>query len=181
MSPPPVLNLAVGDAVVYGSHGIGCVEARRAGAGDLPDMVVLAFESGLRVTLPVDRAGDSLRSLSGEIELEDVQRTLRTDPARSSEPWSKRFRSMREKVTVGNAIGLAEVVRDGLKRERQLSGGRAVAGASERGLYLQARKLLAAEIAFARGIDAAEADMWIVEQIDEQEGSAGAQTTALLR
>jgi RNA polymerase-interacting CarD/CdnL/TRCF family regulator len=88
---------------------------------------------------------------------------------------------MREKVTVGNAIGLAEVVRDGLQRERQLSGGRAVAGASERGLYLQARKLLAAEIAFARGIDAAEADVWIVEQIDEQEGSAGAQTTALLR
>jgi RNA polymerase-interacting CarD/CdnL/TRCF family regulator len=39
---------------------------------------------------------------------------------------------------------------------------------SERGLYLQARKLLAAEIAFASGTDPAEADAWIVEQFDAQ-------------
>jgi hypothetical protein len=33
---------------------------------------------------------------------------------------------------------------------------------------VQARKLLAAEIAFARGIDSLQADVWIVEQIDEE-------------
>jgi RNA polymerase-interacting CarD/CdnL/TRCF family regulator len=112
-----------------------------------------------------------LRSLSGESELEDVRRTLRADPAPSIEPWSRRFRSTREKVTGGEVTNLAEVVRDGLQRERQLvarAGGRATAAPSERGLYLQARKLLAAEIALARGIDEVEADVWIVEQIDGQ-------------
>jgi RNA polymerase-interacting CarD/CdnL/TRCF family regulator len=165
-----VLNLAVGDVVVYASHGIGCVEARRTGGGDLPEAVVLVFESGLRVTLPVARARGALRSLSGEVELEDVRRTLRADPAPRIEPWSRRFHSMREKVTAGEVTGLAEVVRDGLQRERQLAvgaGGRTTAAPSERGLYLQARKLLADEIAFARGIDAVKADVWIDEQIDE--------------
>jgi RNA polymerase-interacting CarD/CdnL/TRCF family regulator len=176
LTPPlddcaPVPNLVVGDVVVYASHGIGCVEARRTGRGHLPEVVVLAFESGLRVTLPVARARGVLRSLSGERELEDVRRTLRADPPPSIEPWSRRFRSMREKVTRGEVTDLAEVVRDGLQRERQLvagAGGRATAAPSERGLYLQARELLAAEIALARGIDEVEADVWIVEQIDGQ-------------
>jgi RNA polymerase-interacting CarD/CdnL/TRCF family regulator len=166
----PVLNLAVGDVVVYASHGIGCVEARRAGGGDLPEAIVLVFESGLRVTLPVARARGTLRSPSGETELEDVRQTLCAEPASRIEPWSRRFRSMREKVTAGEATGLAEVVRDGLHRDQQLAvsgGGRTAGASSERGLYLQARKLLAAEIAFTRGIDAVEADVWIVEQFDE--------------
>ena len=46
LAPPlddsaPVPSLSVGDVVVYASHGIGCVEARRPGGGDLPEMVVL--------------------------------------------------------------------------------------------------------------------------------------------
>ena len=144
-------------------HGIGCVEARLAG-----ELVVLAFESGLRVTLPVARARDALRLPAGELELEDVLRTLRTDPAPRVGPWSKRFRVMREKVAAGEVTDLAEVVRDGLGHERLVvgAGGRAAPASSERGLYLQARKLLAAEIAFARGTDAEEADGWIVEQSD---------------
>jgi RNA polymerase-interacting CarD/CdnL/TRCF family regulator len=175
LTPPmddfaPVLNLAVGDRVVYASHGIGRVEARRAGGAELPEVVVLGFESGLTVTLPLARARDALRSPSGEIELANVQRTLRVGPAPSIEPWSRRFRSTREKVTAGEVTGLAEVVREGLQRERQLAvraGGRATPAPSERGLYLQARKLLAAEIALARGIDPVEADTWIVEQVDD--------------
>jgi len=171
MNVPGRLNLAVGDVVVYASHGICCVEARRGG-GDLLEVVVLLFASGLRVTLPVARAHDALRSLSGEPELEDVRRTLRDDPSPSIEPWSRRVRSIREKVTAGQVTGLAEVVRDGLQRERKLAvgaGGRATPGGGERDLYLQARKLLAEEVALARGIDAVEADVWIVEQTVEDQ------------
>lgn len=74
---------------------------------------------------------------------------------------------MREKVTSGRATGLAEVVRDGLRRERLLAagaGGRPAAP-SEQHLYLQARKLLTAEIAHVRGIDTLDADAWVVEQV----------------
>jgi len=165
-----VLDLAVGDVVVYASHGLGFVEARRAGGGDLPETVVLVLDSGLRVTLPVARAQGALRSPSGEAELEEVRRTLRTDAAPRVEPWSKRFQATREKVNVGEAAGLAEVVRDGADRDRELArggGARAATAPAERGLYLQARKLLTAEIAFARGIDTADADMWIAEQIEQ--------------
>lgn len=174
-SPPddllPALKLAVGDVVVYASHGIGCVEARPACRGDLPETVVLGFESGLKVTLPVSRARRALRSLSGELELEDVRRTLCADVAPAGESWLRRFRTMQEKVSAGLVTGLAEVVRDGVQQERRLAaragGGRATAP-SERHLYLQARKLLAAEIAHARGIEPEDADVWIVEQIGEQ-------------
>lgn len=172
-STPPLdgdaeaVSLAVGDAVVYASHGIGLVEARRPGGGDLPETIVLAFESGLRVTLPVDRARRALRPLSGETELEDVRRTLGADPGPSNEPWSRRFRAIREKVNAGEVTGLAEVVRDGVLRERQLpvgAGGRSASASSERGLYLHARALLAAEIARARGIETTDADAWILQQ-----------------
>ena len=74
-----MLTLAVGDVVVYASHGIARVEARRAGAGDLPETIVLVCESGLRVTLPLARARHALRSPSGELELEDVRRALRAE------------------------------------------------------------------------------------------------------
>jgi RNA polymerase-interacting CarD/CdnL/TRCF family regulator len=167
----PALNLAVGDVVVYASHGIGCVEARLGDGEDTRELVVVAFDSGLKVTLPVARARGALRLPSGERDLEDVRRTLRANPAPRIEPWARRFRLLRDKVAAGEVTGLAEVVRDGLGRERQLAvgvGGRAAPGSSERGLYLQARQLLAAEIAFARGIDVAEADVWIVEQADGQ-------------
>jgi RNA polymerase-interacting CarD/CdnL/TRCF family regulator len=167
----PALDLAVGDIVVYASHGIGCVEARLGGDEDLRALVVLTFASGLRVTLPVARARGVLRLPSSKPELEGVRRTLRSSTGPRIEPWAKRFRSMRDKLAAGEVTGLAEVVRDGLGRERELAdcaGDRATAATSERGLYLQARKLLAAEIAFARGTDAAEADAWIVEQSDGQ-------------
>jgi CarD family transcriptional regulator len=166
-----VLNLAVGDVVVYASHGIGYVEARAPREGEAPEAVVVVFESGLRVTLPIARAHGALRAPSSEVELDDVRRTLGADSVPGTEPWSRRFRTNRDKVNAGEVTGLAEVVRDGVQRERRLAGragGRGAAATTERALYVQARKLLAAEIAFARGIDSLQADVWIVEQIDEE-------------
>ena len=162
------LSLAVGDAVVYASHGIGLVEARRPRGGDIPEMVVIVFESGLRVNLPVDRARRALRPLSSEAELEDVRQILSSDPDPSNDPWSKRFRALREKVNAGGVVGLAQVVRDGVLRDRKrvdvTGGGRPASASSERGLYLHARALLAAEIARTRGIPLADADAWIIDQ-----------------
>jgi RNA polymerase-interacting CarD/CdnL/TRCF family regulator len=120
------------------------------------------------VTLPIARARRAFRSLSSELELEDVGFTLRAGPAPIIEPWSKRFGSIREKVNAGEVQGLAEVVRDGHEREQRLAVGQGSHSASatgERALYLQARKRLAEEIALARGIQVADADEWIVDQI----------------
>jgi RNA polymerase-interacting CarD/CdnL/TRCF family regulator len=165
--PPSPLRLEVGDLVVYASHGIGRVEPTDSAAGESVESISLAFESGLRVTLPIARAGAALRPLSAEPDLDDVQRTLRDECPPASEPWARRYRATQSKVTAGRVTDLAEVVRDGLRRERRAAagaGGRPAAP-SERELYLRARTLLAAEIAACRGIDAAAADAWIVQQV----------------
>src|SRR5690349_10535577 len=108
------LRLAVGDRVVYASHGIGRVESRehhRVGG----EILVLVFENGMKVTLPLDRARTALRSLSGEPELEEVRRTLGGDsPPAALEHWSRRRRNAQAKLTVGDVDGLAEIVRDGV-------------------------------------------------------------------
>lgn len=166
VSVPPALRLKAGDLVVYGSHGIGRVEPHPSGARAARETISLVFESGLRVTLPLARARDALRSLSDERELEDVRDTLGAEMRPQIEPWARRHRSIQDKVAAGRATGLAEVVRDGLQSERLASAtkGRAAAP-SERELYARARALLAAEIATSRGIEVAEADAWIVEQV----------------
>jgi RNA polymerase-interacting CarD/CdnL/TRCF family regulator len=121
------------------------------------------------VILPLARAADALRPPSGEPELEDVRRTLCAQALPPLEPWSRRFRATREKVAAGEVIALAEVVRDGLQREQRVAAGGSgrATGPSEWQLYMQARTLLGAEVALCRGIAAAEADAWILEQVGE--------------
>ena len=158
------LRLAVGDLVVYASHGIGRVESRQLEQGQ-GETLVLVFESGLKVTLPLDRAHDALRSLSGEPELEEVQRTLRADSPPAVQPWSRRHRMSQAKLAAGSVSGLAEIVRDGIHRQRRrVKGGPAPV---ENQLFRQARKLLAAEIATSRGIELEEAEAWIARQTAE--------------
>ncbi len=164
---PPSLSLAVGDLVVYALHGIGRIEATAPAEGSLPERITLVFESGLRVTLPLARAHDALRCLSGEAELEEVERTLRADVPPSLETWSRRHRLAQEKLAAGRIDELAEIVRDGLHRQRLLArghGGR-TAAPSESELYRHARRLLAAEIAACRGIETETADAWILQQV----------------
>ena len=159
----PALRLSVGDRVVYASHGIARVESRERHCVS-GEMLVLVFENGMRVTLPLERARNALRALSGEPELEEVQRTLCSDSAPAAlEHWSRRHRNAQAKLVGGSISGLAEIVRDGAHRERaRLKGG---APSIRNQLYRTARKLLAAEVAAARGIEPDAADAWIGRQI----------------
>ena len=155
------MRLDVGDAVVYGLHGVGRVTAiDRLDAAD--GMVVLEFGSGLRVSLPAARAHELLRPLSTQAELADVEQTLRADAPPDEQPWSRRFRSTREKLATGQATGLAEIIRDGVHRERRRG---TLASPADRELYLKARRLLAVEISASRGIDEPDADDWITKQV----------------
>jgi RNA polymerase-interacting CarD/CdnL/TRCF family regulator len=70
-SYPCHVKLAVGDAVVYAVHGVGWVAAReqRTILGVEQEVVVLELATGLRVTLPIQRARDRLRPLVCEADL----------------------------------------------------------------------------------------------------------------
>ena len=112
-----MVKLAVGDVVVYGAHGAGTVETRetRSVHGELQTVVVVALAGGLTVQLPLALAQEQLRALVDEDGLSTVEQVLHDSPPSSGESWLKRRREALAKL--GDAIGLAEIIRDGHVRE----------------------------------------------------------------
>jgi CarD family transcriptional regulator len=161
-----VVRLAVGDMVVYAPHGAGSVAARerRVVLGKRQEVVVLALSGGLSVELPMERARELLRPLASESDISRVQTTLGADPADNRDPWLKRRRDSQAKLTGGDPIELAELIRDSAHREWTLPA-QSQLSLGERDLFVKARQLLSDEIALARGVEPAEANAWIDEQL----------------
>ena len=162
----PVVRLAVGDMVVYASHGAGHVAARerRVILGKRQEVIVLALADGLSVELPMERAHELLRPLASEADMSRVQMTLGADHAANSDSWLKRRRDSQAKLTGGDPIELAEIIRDSAHRESTLPA-KSQLSPGERDLFVRARQLLSTEIALARDVEPAEANAWIDEQL----------------
>lgn len=171
---PGELVLAVGDVVVYASHGVGRVVARRE------QSVVVEFATGgLSVVLPIERAFACTRPLSTEAQIVRLGETLGGATADAYPNWQHRLKATRAKVTGGEAVELAEVVRDASRRdERASAGNEPRTSLTERQLYLKARRLLADEIGASRGVDHAHADEWIAEQLAANPQQARGLTSA---
>jgi CarD family transcriptional regulator len=163
------VRLAIGDTVVYGTHGIGRIAAReqRVVLGAKREVVVLELADGLTVTLPLGRAQEQLRPLASEADMHRVQAALREDRVLSKDPWLSRRRETLAKLTGGDPVELAEIVGDGAQRERTrlAKGDKPRLSTGEREIFVKAKDLLSGEIARARGIQQAEADGWIDEQL----------------
>jgi RNA polymerase-interacting CarD/CdnL/TRCF family regulator len=172
----PRLDLSVGALVVYGSHGIGRVSARspeklHSGAAT----VIIEFDSGLSVILPLERAEVCLRPIAGPSELDSVRAVLSSTDIPAQPPGQARTRATRSKIGVGDPVGLAEVVRDSVERQRRSAPG-STRSSAEQELYRQARRLLVAELVRAADIDEAGADSWIDDQLHrETRGDPAAQ------
>ncbi len=154
---------------MYASHGAGRVAARERTVvlGVEQEIVVLELADGLSVTLPMQRAREQLRPLVSEADVRRVQETLREDGVLSGDVWVKRLRQGQAKLSGGDPLELAEVVRDSARRERRLrgKGTKSQLSSREKELYVKARQLLSGEIGLARGLEPAEADAWIDEQL----------------
>jgi CarD family transcriptional regulator len=163
------MKLTVGTVVAYPPHGVGRIAARerRIVLGVEEDVVVIELGNELSVSLPLSRALEQLRPPVTEAGLRRVRQTLREDGVVSEEIWSKRVQHAQEKLRSGDPLELAEIVRDGVKRERGLTanGSPTKLSTSERALHLKAKELLAGEIGVARGVDQAQAEAWIDEQL----------------
>ena len=172
------LTLAVGALVVYGSYGIGTILRRHKenSDGTTGEMVVIEFANGLSVTLPVDRASACLRPLSGKTEVAAVAKTLRAKGVTEDDSWQRRTKTAKGKLVAGDAVALAEIVRNAFRRDGQAtpSGGVIKLSAYERELYLEARQLLAAELGISKGVDEQAADAWIGEQLEQDRESTPA-------
>ena len=163
------MELKVGDLVVYAAHGVGRIAARerRLVGTAKQDVVVVELSEGLTVSLTLDRAQVQLRELASEAQLRLVQKTLRQKPVTSEKPWLARQRDTLAKLTSGDALGMAEIVRDSAPREWALTakGTKTQAPTGERDVFLKARHLLSIEIAHARGLEPVEAEQWIEHQL----------------
>ena len=162
---PRDVKLAVGDLVVYGTHGIGRVGARRKQEilGATRDVVVLELEQ-LTVTLPLALARTQLRPIADEADLRSVGDALRADGVLNSRNWLSRRRETLDKLISGTPVELAQIVNEGAQRERLRSeggGSRSQLSLSERQLSARARELLSGEIALALDLQPAAAESWI--------------------
>jgi CarD family transcriptional regulator, regulator of rRNA transcription len=163
-----VVTLAVGAVVAYPPHGVGRVAAleKKVVLGVEQEVVVIELADSLSVTLPLERAQELLRPVVTEAGLRRVRETLRADAELSEEIWSKRLTRGQELLRSGGPEELAAIVRDGFRRElSKAAGGSSKLSVSERALFVRARELLSGEIGVARGLDQAEADAWIDEQL----------------
>ena len=162
-----MMRLAVGDAVVYTRHGVGRVAGReqKLVLGRQRECVLLDLAGGLRVTLPIEQARERLRAVVNEADLRRVEQTLHEDAGPADRVWARRMREGQAKLASGGPLDLAEIVRDGMERDRPSASGSSQLSVAERQMYVQARKLLAHEISVARGVEPAEADAWIEAQV----------------
>ena len=95
-----------------------------------------------------------------------MQKTLREDGVVSDEIWSKRLAQAQEKLRSGDPIDLAEIVRDGVKREQgRTATGTPIKSRRASGRSTSRRELLSGEIEVARGMDREEAEAWIDQQL----------------
>ena len=84
-----------------------------------------------------------------------------------SDSWHKRRKATQAKLTGGDPLQVAEIVRDGESRRQRTNahGERKMLSLAGKNQYVKARQLLAGEIAIARGLDLIEADAWIDIQL----------------
>lgn len=153
--------------MVYAGHGVGQVVAheRKQIDGTDGDFVVVELVTGLRVTLPLERATERLRPVADSREVEDVRRILREAPQARAGRWTQRHNETRAKLGAGRATDLAEIIRDTDPFERA-----ARLSPAERNVYLQARTLLVRELSLARDVEMDEAEKWIDAQINDAQG-----------
>jgi len=147
------VEFAIGDKAVYPSQGVAEVVGleRKEVFGKIQRFYVLrAMDSGLRILVPVDKAGQvGLRRVADSGEIQEVMAILREKEVHvDKQTWNRRYRGFMEKIKSGSLFEVAEVFRDlyRLKGLKTLSFG-------ERRMLDTARGLIVQELSVARQSD----------------------------
>ncbi|MDW8445317.1 MAG: CarD family transcriptional regulator [Acetobacteraceae bacterium] len=154
--PSAAIDFAVGDHVVYPTHGVGKVTGivTEEIAGHRLTLIVVEFEDNRMVLrVPVAKAKSAgLRKLSSRKAIEQALATLKGRARIKRTMWSRRAQEYEAKINSGDPVAIAEVVRD-LHR----NAGQPDQSFSERQIYEQALDRLAAELAAIEQVDKATA------------------------
>ena len=156
----------VGQKVVYPSHGVGkIIEIAKQKISDLEiDLYVIYFLSDkMTLHVPIARANHvGLRALTEKSKIEEVYVSLREDPKKGNKMWSRREADYRSKITSGELVAIAEVVRDLYKN---INSDRSY---SERTIYELSLSRLAQEIAMLEDISLDTSKERIVDILKEK-------------
>ncbi|MDO5672877.1 MAG: CarD family transcriptional regulator [Actinomycetaceae bacterium] len=152
------MTFTVGETVVYPHHGAATIEEiklRIINGVEREYLKLRVAQGDLTIEVPsanVDLVG--VRDVVDKQGLEEVFEVLRQPHTEEPTNWSRRYKANLEKISTGDVVKVAEVVRDLSRREvdRGLSAG-------EKRMLAKARQILVSELALAEKTeeDAAEA------------------------
>ncbi len=156
----------VGDEVVYPHYGAGRVtkiEQREVMGSAREYLTIQILHDRMTVMIPVENAARvGLRRVSETDVVDSVFETLRAEPTEMPKEWSHRFKHNRDKLKTGDIFEVAEVVRNLAIRcaDRDLPTG-------ERQMLSKAKRMLASEIMYARGLSEEEAETLLADTLNE--------------
>lgn len=145
-------NFAVGEYVVYPTHGVGKIlglEVEQIGEYELKVFVIAFEKDKMTLRVPVGRAeAAGLRSISPTDQITRAITTLKGRAKIARGMWSRRAQEYEAKINSGNLIQIAEVVRDLHKNVDQSE-----RSYSERMIYETAMHRLCGEVAASERVD----------------------------
>jgi len=150
----------VGDKVVYPHHGAGTVvkkEVREVLGEKREYMTIQIAHNDMVVNVPTENAERvGLRRVISEEMVVKVVKALSGSGTQMPKNWNRRFKHNRDKMKTGDILELAEVVRNLSLRdhEKGLSTG-------EKQMFVKAKKILASELMYAKGMDEEECAEWL--------------------
>ena len=155
----------VGDKVVYPHHGAGTVvkkETRTILGQEREYLTIKILHNDMTVNVPTENADRvGLRKVIDEEMVVRVVKVLHSNGTKMPKNWNRRFKYNRDKMKTGDIFELAEVVRNLSLRDQEkgLSTG-------EKQMFVKAKKILASELMYAKGMDEDDAAVWLDEELD---------------
>jgi CarD family transcriptional regulator len=156
----------VGDKVVYPHHGAGTIvkkESREVLGQKREYLTIKIQHNDMTVQVPSENAEKvGLRTVIGDKEVAVVLKALTGGSTEMPKNWNRRFKHNRDKMKTGDIFELAEVVRNLAQRDQEkgLSTG-------EKQMFSKAKRILASELMYAKGMEEEEAREFLEEVLDE--------------
>ena len=148
-----VLELDIGDLVVYPTYGVGEIENFDSYDidGSKQDFILINFKQDkMKLRIPKEKASSSgLRKLSNKNRLSRALDVLAEKPSVKKDMWIKRAKEYEKNINSGDPVLIAEVVRDLHKKEDSLE----QQSYSERQIYLTALNRLSNEYAAVQNLE----------------------------
>lgn len=164
-------NFAVGEYVVYPTHGVGKImghEVERIGEHELKVFVISFEKDKMTLRVPVGRAeAAGLRSISSNDQISKALATLKGRAKIARGMWSRRAQEYEAKINSGNLVAIAEVVRDLHKNVDQSE-----RSYSERMIYETAMHRLCGEVAASERVEVKDAQDRLLKVLRKQAAMA---------